>query len=164
MPAELFPRTVNLDLFYPRFLEKLLRVKAACKARGALYLTTEGYRSMDRSAELFKAYQEGGNRAAPPGSSGHNFGISSDEALIIQPSPNRVIRWNKEDFAVLREELAKEGLLSGAVYGDYPHVDFPGFVTGKELAPLRQIWDRHKNLDTLPRLKKVWQYLDQHQP
>lgn len=167
MPADLFLKSVDLDYLYPRFLEKLLRAKAAARDRGASYLSTEGWRSMGRSFQLHQAYLEGGPRAAPAGQSGHNFGLCTDEALIIAPSPKRVLRWGRgakfnepDDYAILQEELAKEGLLSGASYGDWPHVDFPGFVTGVELRPLLDIWNKNNGLQPLPRLQKVWQYLD----
>lgn len=117
---------------------------------------------MERSAALYVLYKRGGPRAAPAGASGHNFGICSDEALIVQPSPRRVLRWNKEDYTVLYEELAKVGLLNGSGYGDGPHVDFPGFVTADQLKPLLEIWNENPDLPTLPRLHRVWQYLDSH--
>lgn len=161
MPRELFLSTVDLDLLYPPFLEKLLRVKAACKARGKSYLTTEGFRSFGRSFQLHKDYLNGrGVRAAPAGMSGHNYGLCTDEGLIVVPSPNRMLSWDIPAFDVLKEELAKEGLLSGGVYGDHPHVDFPGFVSAKELAPLRALWVNSTDLDLKARLRKIWDYVD----
>jgi peptidoglycan L-alanyl-D-glutamate endopeptidase CwlK len=162
MPSELFHKDVNLDLAYPRFLDRLLDAKAAAKARGASYLTTELHRPYERSAALYTLYKRGGPRAAPAGASGHNFGICSDEALIIKPSPRRVIRWDPDDYAILYEELAKSGLLNGSGYKDWPHVDFPGFVTAAQIAPLNKIWNDNPDLPTLQRLQTVWQYLDQH--
>jgi peptidoglycan L-alanyl-D-glutamate endopeptidase CwlK len=162
MPAELFHRDVNLDLAYPRFLERLLEAKAKAKERGASYLTTELHRSMERSQALYVNFKRGGPRAAPAGASGHNFGICSDEALIVRPSPNRVIRWNPEDYTVLYEELTKVGLANGSSYNDWPHVDFPGFVTAQQLEPLLKIWNENPDLPALPRLQEVWKYLDQH--
>ena len=163
MTKELIHRDVNLDLAYPRFLERLLEAKAKAKKRGASYLTTELHRAMERSRVLHLNYKRnGGPRAAPPGASGHNFGISSDEALIVTPSPHRVIRWNPEDYTILYEELAKVGLKNGSGYNDWPHVDFPGFVTADELKPLLLVWENNPDLPTLDRLKEVWKYLDQH--
>lgn len=163
MPRELFHRDVNLDLGYPRFVERLLEAKAKAKERGASYLTTELHRTMERSRVLHINYKKnGGPRAAPPGASGHNFGICSDEALIVRPSPNRVIRWNHEDYTILYEELEKVKLLNGSGYNDWPHVDFPGFVTAEQLQPLLKIWEANPELPTLPRLQEVWKYLDLH--
>lgn len=163
MPRELYHRDIDLDLAYPRFLERLMEAKAKAKERGASYLTTELHRSMERSRVLHLNYvKNGGPRAAPPGKSGHNFGINSDEARIITPSPNRVIRWNHEDYTILYEELVKVNLLNGSNYNDWPHVDFPGFVTGDQLAPLLKIWEENPDLPTLDRLREVWKYLDLH--
>lgn len=160
MPRDLFLRHIDLDLCYPPFLDKLLEAKAAAKARGAQYITTELFRSMDRSDALYILYKKGGNRAAAAGFSGHNFGIASDEALIVKPGPPREVRFDKDSYKILYEELAKVGLTNGSGYHDYPHVEIPGFVTADELKPLRDVWYSAPLDDQKTRLQKVWRYLD----
>lgn len=160
MPSDLVSG-VDLNYAYLPFLERLLEAKAKARERGADYYTTEIYRSMERSRSLYVAYKRGGPRAAPPGASGHNFGIASDEALIIQPSPRRKLSWGKKDYSILYEELKKVGLTNGSSYGDWPHVEIPGFVKANDLAPLSRIWENSDpNAPTLDRLKEVWKYLD----
>lgn len=155
MPRDLFQASLNLDLVYPPFLERLLAVKAACRARGSDYLSTELFRTWERSGALYVVYKRGGPRAAPAGASAHNYGLASDEALIVSPSPHRVVRWGPRDFDVLHEECLKAGLAHGLA-GDLPHVNWPGRESAAQLAPLALIWNANPDLDVLPRLQKVW--------
>jgi hypothetical protein len=171
MPADLFLPTIDLDFFYPPFLQRLLLAKARARERGAEYLTTYGWRSYGESHELNLKYKAGGPRAAPAGYSGHNFGLASDEALIIKPSPKRVLRWGRgerykepDDYVIFAEEAEKLGLHHGKEFLDWPHFEWPGFVSGAELAPLRKIWQAGDGLLLLPRLRKVWEYVDSHSP
>lgn len=165
MPRELFNRGIDLDLLYPPFLERLLILKDLCTKRGSRYLCTFGFRTVEESDEMYKRFLAGGPRAAPGGYSSHNFGLASDEALIIKESPNRVVTWGSKDkpaFNVLGEEAQKLGLHWGKNYSDEPHISWPGFVNGKELAPLRAIWALNQGLPTLQRLQQVWSYVDEH--
>jgi hypothetical protein len=111
MPTSLFLKTINLDLLYPPFLERYLELKARCRARGANYLSTFGFRSWAESDALHALWKAGkGGRAAPGGDSSHNFGLAGDEALILQEAP-RVCRWGRgpptdepDDFLILGQE------------------------------------------------------------
>ncbi len=169
MPSDLFNRGINMDLFYPPFLAKLLELKANCAARGKRYLCTYGFRTMAESDILHNHFLQGGPRAAPGGYSSHNFGLASDEALIIRElgaGNRRVLSWGSKAnsvFEVLGEEAAKLGLHWGKLYSDEPHISWPGFVSGAELAPLRDAWHRTPG-DDLTRLKEVWKYVDLHSP
>ncbi len=163
MPTANFKTDQNLDMVYPPFLERLFELVARCNARGSRYLFYELYRSYDRSAALKRAYLAGGPRAAGPGASGHNFGLAGDGALIIQESPKRVLRWDQKDFDVLVEEAVKLGLKSGRSYGDSPHVEWPTFVTARELDPLDLIYRKTPGTPLL-KLKAVWAYVDAHAP
>lgn len=166
MPSELFLRGIDLDLLYPPFLERLLAAKAAAKARGALYLTTYGFRAVEESDELVRLFIAGkGGRAAPGGKSSHNYGLATDEALIVKPSPGRVIRWDPADYKILIEETEKRGLHNGRGYKDFPHFSWPKFINGKDLEPLLKIWQAAPaGLNTLARLQLVWAYVDVHSP
>ena len=162
MPSDLFLPKVNLDLFYPPFLERYLELKVRCRARGASYLCTFGYRTWDESDEMYALWKAGkGGKSAPGGNSSHNFGLAGDEALVTHTSP-RICSWGLGDFKILAEEAARLGLHHGAAYNDWPHVSWPGFVSGLELQPLRDIWRDNLKLLLLPRLRKVWEYVDAH--
>lgn len=166
MPTSLFKGDLNLDHVYPPFLERLLELKARCRAKGSSYLCTYLFRSIRESDALYEIYRHGGARAAPGGFSSHNFGLASDEALIISPSPKRVLRWDKADFQLLGEESIKLGLHWGAGYGDSPHVSWPGFVDGAQLKPLRELWYSmdvpNAGYSLMDRLKACWRYVDAH--
>lgn len=165
MPKDLFNRSVSLDLFYPPFLERLLELKARCAKRGSNYLCTFGFRTVEESDNMHARFLAGGPRAAAGGYSSHNFGLASDEALIVKGSPNRIVSWGSKDnkvFAVLGEEAQKLGLHWGANYSDEPHVSWPGFVSGAELAPLRAIWSANALLPLPERLRKVWEHVTLH--
>ncbi len=164
MPADLFLKTVDLDLLYPPFLERLLLAKARARDRGAPMLCTYGFRSVEQSDELHKAFLKGGARAMPGGYSSHNFGLASDECLIIKESPKRVVRWGEHDFDIFAGEAGALGLHWGVAYKDKPHFSWPGFVSGDDLSPLRKIWADGDGLLTLPRLRRVWDYVDAHSP
>lgn len=166
---DLFKAGLNLDLVYPPFLERLLELKARCAARGANYLSTCLLRTVEESDILHQIYLAGGPRAAAGGQSSHNFGLASDEALIVKPAPGRVVRWGSADFDVLGEEAALLGLHWGVSYGDKPHISWPGFVSGQELVPLLRLWQANIQDNTLPgaplpRLKKVWDYVTANSP
>ncbi len=166
---DLFKAGLNLDLVYPPFLERLLELKARCEVRGASYLSTCLLRTCEESDALNRIYLNGGPRAAAGGQSSHNFGLASDEALIVKPAPGRVVRWGDKDFDILGEEAAKLGLHWGAGYGDKPHISWPGFVSATELQPLLKIWklnweDNALPGAPLPRLQKVWDYVSDNSP
>lgn len=163
MPKELV--RIDMDLVHPEFIKRALAVLAACKARGVQYYWVEGFRSWDRSRQLYTAYQLGGPRAAPPGSSGHNFGIAGDFCRDTEPDvPGLQPSWAPADYAVLIEEAKKVGLSPGANYKDYPHLEFPHLVTAEELSPLKRIWLDNQGKDTLTKLKLVWDYVDSEMP
>ena len=164
MPSGLFLQKINLDYYYPPFLERVLQLKAACLARGVKYLTTCGFRSWGESHQLHLKYLQGGPRAAPAGLSAHNYGLGDDSALIVKESPKRVCRWDDGDFDILGIEAARLGLIWGGNFKDGPHVNWPGFTNGTELQPLLKVWRDHQNLLLVPRLRKVWDYVDEHGP
>lgn len=158
-----FKEGLDLDMAYPPFLERLMALSANCSARGAEYLFYELYRSYNRSAALERAYKAGGPRAAGPGKSNHNFGLGADCALIISPSPKRTIGWTPEGYKILLEEIPKVGLKSGSVYGDMPHVEWPTFISARDLDPLDIIYRTTPGTPAL-KLKAVWAYCDAHAP
>lgn len=168
MPRDLFLQKLDLDLVYPPFLERLLHVKAMCALRGVRYLSVCLFRTWGESHQLHLAFlQKKGPKAAPAGLSAHNYGLASDEALILSPQgtapSKRVTSAKPEDFVVLHEECKKVGL-DCSVKGDAPHIGWPGFVSGSELQALSLIWRQNVSLAVPARLRKVWEYVDQHSP
>lgn len=183
--AEYFPpdypcahlyRRVYLGGYYPRFREKSLRVRAACFARKAQYVSEYGYRSMSIQRQLRNNYQlklanaltpaqlkQGlGGRAAPPGLSGHQYGLAEDVTADsnvtlagLQPS------WDPAAYVVYGEECEREGLVWGQSFGDMPHSNLSHFTSGSELAVLLKIWEAcpYGTTDDA-RLVAVWNYLD----
>lgn len=163
MPAKQFRG--DLDLVYPPFLERMLHVVARCNARGKVYYATELHRSYSRSFQLSQAWlNKTGPRAAPGGKSGHNFGLAADFALDIDPvKPGLQPSWKEEDFGVLIEEATRASLKCGAAYGDFPHIEWPGFVSASQLVPLDLIYKKTPGTPLL-KLKEVWKYVDSHSP
>ncbi len=156
-------RRVDLSLYYPPFLKRILAVKAAAADRGQEYVSEFGYRSWALQAELRAKYlAKKGGKAAPPGYSAHQFGLADDStADADMKTPGLQPTWELKRYDVLGEELAKEGLAWGASYGDRPHANLQGFTSGAELAPLRKLWA--SCTPSWPeglRLLKVWAYLD----
>ena len=173
MPDELFRfadgrARVDLDLLYLPYLERVLRALARAKARGAHYYATRGTDSFEEQARLHGLYLAGkGGKAAPPGMSAHQFGIGLDFASDadtrkpgLQLTPES---WKAPAFKILIEEIEREGLVSGASFDDAPHVQWPGFVSGAQLAPLRRIYTSTTGAP-LDKLRAVWRYLDDHPP
>lgn len=152
---------VDLDLSYPPFVEVGLELLSACRKRGADYFPTSATRWWAEQGALHELYLAGkGGRAAPPGYSGHQFGLAWDltrDANLnrrgLQPS------WKREEYTVLTEEAERLGLHSGASYDDCPHVSWPGYVTGEDLAPLRAVWLATEG-DDRAKLEAVWRYVD----
>ncbi len=166
MPADQFDRC-NLDYVYPPFLDRLFALIVNCNARGHRYVATEIHRSYERSSALARAYAAGGPRAAGAGKSNHNFGLGADFVLDldaakpgVQLGPNS---WSKADYTVAIEEATKLGLKCGAAYKDYPHFEWPTFITASDLDPLDLIYRRTPGTPLL-KLKKVWEYVSLHAP
>jgi peptidoglycan L-alanyl-D-glutamate endopeptidase CwlK len=161
MPADLFQR-VNLDQLYMPFVQKVLGVAAACRARGADYWATLALRDYAFQERLYKAHLAGGPRAAPPGLSAHQYGLAVDftrdldaHAAGIQPD------WSHEDYLILGEETERVGLVWGNHFGDAPHVQWPGYVSGAQLDPLRRIWvSCPSDASDYQRLATVWKHIE----
>lgn len=155
MPSELI-RMLQLDYLYPPFLEALLSAVAECKMLGYPYKCYSGFRSTDAQRILHEAYIAGGPRAAPAGLSAHNYGLAIDCALLL---PTGKLSWAEKDYEMLLKILPKHGLLSGKAFKDLPHVQWPGYVTGKQLLPLKSMYNAATGSE-LVKLKAVWQKID----
>ena len=162
MPKDLI--RVDLDFVFPDFTAQVLDMLAACRARGHDFYWISAYRSWGDQHQLRKLYLAGkGGRAAPAGDSAHQYGIAGDFAHDsdltkkgLQPD------WIASNYDVLGEEAAKVGLAWGKTYNDRPHVQWPGYVSAKELAPLKLVWTRSADGKPgwqLRSLKEVWSHI-----
>jgi peptidoglycan L-alanyl-D-glutamate endopeptidase CwlK len=156
MPSDLFLPKLDLDLAYPPFLERLLKLQAWCRDQGFEYLCTFLFRSPEEQEALYQAHLKGGPLAAPGGLSAHNYGLAADVALIVQKSPKRVVRWDPHDFDKLAEGCDTFGLAWGGKFNDKDHVGLPGYENAAQLDPLRRIWESHPDLSVDQRLAQVW--------
>lgn len=165
MPAELVQR-IDLDLIYPPFLERVLDGLAACRARGFDYFATRGFASWAKQHQLYMAFLNGtGGRAAPAGSSSHNYGLALDFTFDAdRKKPGLQPSWKEREYDVLGEEMQKLGLHWGANYNDRPHVSWPTHVNGKQLRGLGSIAMQHGGTDTTEGRLAVWRHLDENPP
>lgn len=157
---------IDTTLLYPPFLELLKRVLAECRQEGADYWAISGLRPPEEQAKL---YFQG--RTSPgaivtncqPWNSAHQYGIAVDlcrDADVtragLQPS------WKREDYALLGRVCDRRGLTWGGTFKFYdaPHVQWPGYVSARELAPLKAA--ATKPPSSPPEyLRRVWDVLDQ---
>lgn len=151
MPSDLVSR-IDLDYLEPAFLESLLNLLAEARGLGFEFFATEGFRSFERSRELYEKYRKGGPRAAPAGFSAHNYGLAVDLARRIGP---KTVSWKPADYEPLKDLCAKHDLAWGGDFKDWPHVSHTRFVNSRDLMVLRKAWDLGLSSD-LDRLHKVW--------
>lgn len=158
--AHIFKR-VYLGAYYPPFREKIIEMKRRCYERGCEYWSEFGYRSFALQADLRKKYLAGmGGKAAPAGYSAHQFGLADDSTRDRSLTPGLQPTWEQKAYDVLGEEAARIGLAWGARYADRPHVQWPGFENGTQLAPLRKIFLDHPGATEDECLRACWAYLD----
>jgi peptidoglycan L-alanyl-D-glutamate endopeptidase CwlK len=123
---------------------------------GYRYKCYSGYRSHDEQRKLYEAYLAGGAKAAPPGLSAHNYGLAIDCALISKAG---TLSWSGGDYETLLKVLPKHNLLSGRTFSDTPHVQWPGYVDGRQLLPLKKRYNA-ANGNELEKLIAVWATLE----
>jgi peptidoglycan L-alanyl-D-glutamate endopeptidase CwlK len=155
---------IDLDALYPPFLERLISLIGGCQDKGAYYFAISGIRTYSEQETL---YAQGRTKPGPRvtnargGESAHNFGLAVDfcrDGVIdrrgLQPD------WNPESYAVLGEVAVANGLEWGGAWArfpDFPHVQWPGFVTSAQLEPLRKVYEDGG-------LSAVWEFLDKDEP
>jgi len=153
MPTLNFAR-VDLDRVYLPFVAVALEVVARCEARGASYVATFGFRSVEEQAELRRFFLAGkGGKAAPAGLSAHCYGLAFDFVRDGDAKPGVQPDWRLPAYRVLGEETVKAGLVWGGSFGDAPHIQWPGYVSGPQLAALRE-------LSAAEGMAAVWARLD----
>lgn len=91
-----------------------------------------GYRPFNEQMKLYEKYKQGGNKAAPPGWSWHNFRRAIDMQIIL---PDGTGTYKGLDKIA---ELAKPiGIRWGGSFGDTPHFKY---TKGTSLADQRKIY------------------------
>lgn len=169
MPAKQF--RVDLDLLWPTFRDLLFTLVANCNARGAVFFVTCGTRTWPQQDAEYAKGRNGDKGPvvthAKAGESVHNFGLGvdmthdsdSDVGDGLQPD------WQASNYEILKEEAEKLGLVSGACFSsaDWPHVQVSGYVSAKDLAPLRAIYLQAGG-DIASRLAVVWHHLESLEP
>lgn len=153
MPTQLWHRSVDMDRLYSPFLEAVLALQAECVASGYSYKVYSGHRPFDEQQALYEAHLKGAPRAAPPGLSAHNYGLAVDCARLL---PDGKLSWDA--YEVLEMLVSKHGLVTGKSFGDRPHLQWPGYVSGAQLRPLKVIYEAASGTE-LDKLKAVWQTL-----
>lgn len=164
MSALLLSR-IDTGKLYPPFLKKVQAMLDEALAAGISYWVISGFRSY---AEQDGLYAQGRTTAggivtnARGGQSAHQFGIAVDlcrDGLIdrVGLQPN----WKPESYEALRALAPKHGLVWGGSWKfvDLPHVQLPGYVTGLDLKPLKNVFELgHAGLPI--GLASVFRFLD----
>jgi hypothetical protein len=106
------------------------------------WYVTFGYRSNELQKVLYDKYLAGGPKAAPPGSSAHNYGLAVDVVLDIDAEkPGLQPSWNTKLAGWLwlfAKVKLHPRLKSGVSFGDGGHIE-------------RYKWQKHKDWrGTLP--------------
>ncbi len=118
-----FSKKVLPEMIQPKFLADVQAVLATDLAR---WLITHGYRSWAEQDALHKIHLAGGPRAAPAGSSAHNYGLAIDVALDRDPKTTAwEMDWDarKADWQRLFAALKKHPRLqSGIHFADGAHI------------------------------------------
>lgn len=164
-------KRINLDLLYPPFKAKVLKLQENCLFTKAEYYGTSGLRTWDEQDALYALGRTKPNTDATPqnpmgnivtnakgGQSYHNFGIATDFALDkdktrdgLQPD------WNSSAYTTLGHEAS---FIVNLEWGgqwlhfkDFPHVQLNISNNGLTLLDLQNAY--HKG-----GIKEVWALLD----
>jgi len=119
-------------------------VNAVYKETGILLLAYSGQRSYPAQWELRKKYLEGGNRAALPGYSWHNFGRGMDMVPIkVDGSAD----WKTRDWARIHKIAERFGIENGRSYSDPGHFLQRGDTTLSLQRGMLPGWETYANYE-----------------
>lgn len=167
MPADLTKR-INLDLLYPPFCVKYLDLLANCRAAGADYVVTSGYRSPDEQMALWRKGRNANGAVIAPGEvvtrvkfGAHNCGVAADAVRDTDVTkPGVQVSWKKADYVILATQAEQLNLEAGAnwkTFQDAPHVQLPLNKRGVSLQHLAALYASGG-------IAAVWAYLDTKGP
>ena len=159
MKGENLFRRLDVSLLYPPFFAVVSAAVERCRARGHEYVATYGFRNYHEQGALHLKWKMGaGGKAAPAGLSAHQYGLAADfTADLREDKPGLQPDFRLPEYDVLGEEVRRVGLVWGASFGDAPHVQWPGYLTAKQLLPLRAYVATFGEAVALPR---IWAVLD----
>lgn len=136
-------KRINTSDIYAPLLNKLDQLITNCKARGAHYYATSGYRSVDEQNELWAQGRSKPGKIvthAKGGQSYHNYKIAVDFTADADPSKDGLQpSWQNADYNILGEEAEKLGLEWGGswvTFQDRPHVQLKVRIHNVGLAEL----------------------------
>lgn len=165
MPAELVSR-IDLDLIYPPFLERFLDVLAACRARGATYVATQGYRTPEEQLTLWRKGRNAAGSVVRPSQvvtrlrfGPHCAGAAVDSVFDLDDAAGLQPGWKIDHYDILAEEAERVGLEAGRRwrgFPDGPHVQLP-LVRRVSLQKLEE-------LHASGGLAACWEHLDSKGP
>lgn len=152
-------RRIDDTRLYGQFRERCVALLEAARDSGAVFFVTSGPRTY---AEQTLLYAQG--RTSPglvvtqarAGESAHNFGIAIDVCRDAAPDVGGLqMDWRPESYEILADLSAEHGLVWGGAWlsPDRAHLQWPGFVTSTQLAPLRLAYESGG-------LAAVWAVLD----
>ena len=160
--ARILLSKVDRTLAYDPFLALLYQVLEEASARGYDFWVTLLFRTY---AEQMRLYFQGRTlpgkivTKARGGESAHCFGLAADLTHDSDLNkPGLQPDWDSGNYEILGELCAKYGLAWGRSYGDMPHVQWAGYETALELAPLRRLV--HDPSDFKLWLPYCWQYVE----
>lgn len=147
---------LDLSLLYPPFLDRLRLMLAAMNGD---YVATCGTRTFAQQArDYFQGRTMPGRiiTHAPAGLSAHNYGLAVDFVRMVGITPS----WAEADYEALGAAAEAVGLAWGGdfTFVDAPHVQWPGYVTAQELAPLRSVYVAAQDNDEDP-LAAAWAFI-----
>ena len=160
---------VDVALLYPPFLARVRLMLEYLRSQHVVFWATCAWRS---PAEQNRLYDQG--RKAPgvivtqatAFDSPHQFGLAVDLVRDIDDAPGIQPSWAPEMYQPLHEACIEHDLAWGGDWRwpDRPHVQWPGYVSGGDLSPLRAAWANGAKggAGSVAALTSVWRFLDAH--
>ncbi len=135
MPKDLISR-LNWENIYPPFRDQIFELVARCRARGADYFATSGFRSPEEQLALYQKGRNAEGAVVDPGKvvtkvrfSLHCVGLAIDFTFDLDlTKPRLQPSWKASDYTILAEEAERLGLEPGLrwrSFPDAPHVQLP---------------------------------------
>ena len=112
---------------------------------GLLMYLVSGYRTFEQQWILRKKYLENkGGIAAKSGFSYHNYKLAVDFAIINNDGS---LNWNYPNFDILLQIIKNNNLISGASFGDKPHIQNSIGRNIKLLSENNKGWEKYEAME-----------------
>lgn len=154
---------LDVSLIYPPKVAVQRLALQACAAEGAHYVGTRGFETIAQQDARRAAWlrgEPGAGKAAPGGKSAHQYGLADDWCRDGSEAPGLQPDWTDPAYLPLGKHTRAVGLLWGVSFGDAPHCQWPGYVTGEQMAPLLELYRSRRWPDDAAFLAAVWRRLD----